>query len=121
MPEATPREHEQEDVNLRAIAWAGAALAATIALVCLAAYLLWQFWGPAQAYDAPNTPLDFKPSPPTLESAPQPARAAYFAEKEKLLNSWEWIDPKQGIARIPVEQAMRMLAARSNATQGSGT
>jgi hypothetical protein len=49
---------------------------------------------------------------PALQSAPQQDRAQYDAEKRKLLDSWEWVDRQRGIARIPVEEAMRIMAAR---------
>jgi hypothetical protein len=47
-----------------------------------------------------------------LQPAPQPERAAYFAEKQQRLDGVGWVDRGAGIAHIPIDQAMRMEAAR---------
>ena len=46
----------------------------------------------------------------TLQPSPDKDIAAYRAEKERLLNEYAWIDRDRGIVRIPIEQAMAMLA-----------
>jgi hypothetical protein len=48
---------------------------------------------------------------PRLQPAPQPERAAYFAEKEKRLNGIGWVDRAAGVAHIPLDDAMRLMAA----------
>jgi hypothetical protein len=45
-----------------------------------------------------------------LQSAPQLDLAQYQAEKRKLLESTEWVDAQHRIARIPIADAMQMLA-----------
>ncbi|OUL80836.1 hypothetical protein CA601_32010 [Paraburkholderia hospita] len=93
--------------------WGGAAIAVGIVLVMLAAWLLWQRWGApsgAQTYGGPNAGTVPQVTPPALQSAPRQERAGYESEKRKLLESWEWIDKQRGIARIPVEEAMRIMA-----------
>jgi hypothetical protein len=37
---------------------------------------------------------------------------ALHAEEDKLLNGYAWVDPKQGIVRIPVDRAIEVLAKR---------
>ena len=68
----------------------------------------------AHAFDAPlagpNGPMDIRIAGPQLETAPQYDRSRYFAEKEGLLERYEWIDRKNGVARIPIEDAMRVIA-----------
>ncbi len=88
----------------------GLAIAATVALSAAGAYLAWSKWLPADNHDAPNAAFDFRVAQPVLESAPQPDRAAYLAEKERLLHGYQWVDAQAGIARIPIEQAMRIMA-----------
>ena len=46
----------------------------------------------------------------TLQPTPEKDIAAYRAEKQRLLNEYAWIDRDRGIVRIPIEQAMAMLA-----------
>jgi hypothetical protein len=50
-----------------------------------------------------------------------PARdiAAFRAEKQQLLDSYGWVDREHGIARIPIERAMAMLATRRNVVGGA--
>lgn len=114
-------EARNDSVNVRAIAWVGALIVLTIALVGAAAYWVWTSKLPPPLRDAPNTRLDFHAAGPLLDSAPQPNRAAYDAEKQRLLNSWQWLDRRAGVARIPIAQAMQLMAqsgAQKNARDG---
>jgi hypothetical protein len=54
--------------------------------------------------------MDAQISGPQLESAPQYDRAQYFAEKQHLLESYGWIDARRGVARIPIDVAIQILA-----------
>ena len=104
------------ELNVRGVLWGWLAIVLGIVLAALASYLLWQRWGApsgVQASGGPNTGAIPQIAPPVLQSAPQQERTQYFAEKQKLLDSWEWIDRQRGIARIPVEQAMQIMAARA--------
>jgi hypothetical protein len=110
------------ELNARGVLWGGVAIAFGTVLAALVSYLLWQRWSAPsgeQAFGGPNANAVPQIAPPVLQSAPQQERAQYFAEKQKLLDSWEWIDRQHGIARIPVEQAMQIMAAHANAPKES--
>jgi hypothetical protein len=94
------------------VAWVGVAILTAVIVACLVAWLLWNAWEPSRPQDGPNTAFDFRVEQPVLESAPRKALKQFMAEKEKLLNSWQWVDPQAGIARIPVEEAMTIMASR---------
>jgi hypothetical protein len=102
---------ESTDIDVRAVAWAGAAILLTLLLVGVVAHLLWGIWSGA-IIAQPNSPLDFGIAAPMLQSEPQSERTRYFVEKQRVLESTQWIDRRAGVARIPIEQAMRILAAR---------
>lgn len=107
--------HQAADINLRGVIWGGMLIVAGILIAASAAYLLWQRWNePGSGANAVRLP---EISPPVLQAAPQEDRVRYIAEKQKLLESWEWIDQDKGIARIPVAEAMRILAARGGQTE----
>jgi len=114
MPDAAANRN-RDDFNVRAVLWIGVAIVVMLALATLGAYAAWHVWAATSAHDAPNASRgfgDFAIAGPTLQSAPQADRAAFMADKARLLHSHEWIDPAAGIARIPIDDAMRILAAR---------
>jgi len=105
-------ERVREGINLRAVITVALTIVAVIAVVGLATDLLWKKHMPPDARNAPNAPLDFRVAPPVLDSAPQPQRVTYFAEKNRDLNGWGWVDRRAGIAHIPIAQAMQLMAAQ---------
>lgn len=48
-----------------------------------------------------------QPPRQNLETAPQPELKAYLAEKKQLIEGYAWIDKQKGLARIPLNTAMR--------------
>jgi hypothetical protein len=112
--------HEQVEVDARSVLWGAAAIAIGVILAVVAAYLLWRFWG-APSGDKSNSGPNAGDVPavtaPVLQTAPQPERAQYFAEKRKQLESWGWVDQHAGVAHIPIEEAMRMMAAQQSGRQ----
>jgi hypothetical protein len=102
------RAHAAHGLALRAIAWTVGAFVLTIVIVGGVMHGLATRWN--IALQGPNAPLQMHIEGANLESAPQIDRARYFAEKEQLLRRYEWIDRDRGVARIPIDEAMRMLA-----------
>ena len=102
------RAHATHVIALRPIAWTVGAFVLTIVIVAVVMHALANLWNtPLQGA---NAPLHMHIEGANLESAPQIDRARYFAEKEQLLQRYEWIDRARGVARIPIDEAMRMLA-----------
>jgi hypothetical protein len=109
-----PRRHTEpgDDLNTKAIIRVALILVCVVAVSAAIIFLLWREWRPGKAYGGPNAAMNFQVAQPVLESAPVADRQAYDADKARLLNSWQWIDPQAGIARIPVDQALRIMAER---------
>lgn len=101
------------DVDMRYVSRGAIAIVVGIAFAGLAAYVTYRSLQPAGDYGGPGAKADMHIAAPILQSAPQPDRATYFAEKERLLNSYGWVDKDKRIARIPIEQAMNILAGAS--------
>jgi len=95
-----------DDVDMTRVRRGAALIVFGVALALFAAWLTMRLLQPHEA------PAGMAIAPPRLETAPQPDRAAYDAEKARLIGSYGWVDRKAGIAHIPVEEAMRLLAAR---------
>ena len=112
MPEAnSPHPHPHDsgrDLDVRAIRIGAIVIACGILFALVAAFFLLRARGPAV-----NTPTQsFRAPAPLLQAAPQVERSQYFAEKARLTGSYGWVDRQAGIARIPVEEAMRVMAAQ---------
>jgi hypothetical protein len=116
VPEAK-QSAQAQDLNFRAIGWGALAIVVGIVFAIGASYAVWRYLG---LEPGPNRgPGHAQAASPRLLIAPQPDRAAYFAEKAKVTNSYGWVDKQAGIARIPVDQAMQLMAERAQA-QGGG-
>jgi hypothetical protein len=98
---------ELEDIDVRAIRRGAIAIAAGILFALAASWLLLRALGQATNTARPPAAIPA----PRLLPAPQQERAAYFAEKERRLATWGWVDRAAGIAHIPLDEAMRRMAA----------
>jgi hypothetical protein len=103
------------DVNARTIAWAGAAIALAVGLAVAGVFLLLRHWDMPAGADRVRLPYDVVIDGAALQSAPQVDLARYRAEKQRLLDSTGWVDARHGIVRIPIADAMEILAHRAAA------
>lgn len=102
-----------DDVDVRRVAWTAALIVGAVAFALAAAWLALHFLEPVPGATAAPSRGAMAIVAPVLETAPQPERVAYDAEKARLITTYGWVDRKAGIARIPVEEAMRILAAQA--------
>jgi hypothetical protein len=100
--------------GLRCIAMVGAAIVLMMLLATVAAWLAWVSWRPAGARDGPGATQDFGITGPRLENAPSSLThmGAPGAGGERRLRNWVRDEREAGIARIPVQDAIRILAVR---------
>ncbi|CCD98327.1 conserved hypothetical protein [Bradyrhizobium sp. STM 3809] len=49
---------------------------------------------------------------PTLQTTPQGDLAKFEAAQHEALSDYGWIDRDRGLAHVPIDDAMRMIAAR---------
>ena len=104
----------------RRIAISAAAIAGTV-LAAVVIVLLWLHarhvppGGPAL-----QRPYTLAMPAPALQSAPQPDLSAYLAEKMRQLHGRGWVDRTQGLAHIPIEDAMALLATRAASAPEGG-
>lgn len=105
-------------ISVRGLAFGGLIVAACIAIALIGAYLLLHVAGPA-----PRLAEGVRPAPRIagdVRLQVDPARdiGAFTAQKRRLIESYGWVDRERGIARIPVERAMAILASGSDAARG---
>jgi len=110
--------HEASDVSIRLIVGFGIGLAIATALVSVAMWGLFRFFEAGQEKRREPVPpmvaanLRRTPSGPRLEPDPLAPRRAVQAREDAALTSYGWVDPKAGVARIPIDRAMELLVER---------
>jgi hypothetical protein len=114
LPEELKHRHYQPtDVPPLPVVYAGLGLFAGICLagVIVAGFLaLYHHRAPPPALE-PMEALALPRSAPSLQVFEPRDRAAVEAKADALLHRKEWVDRPAGRVRIPVEEAMRLLAA----------
>jgi hypothetical protein len=98
----------RDGIDVRRVA--GIGIGAILVLVAVVAAAMWL----TSHWDNDLPPGTAAPprawiSGPVLETHPQADMAHYLAGKQKLLDSYGWVNRQAGIARIPLDEAMRAL------------
>lgn len=112
------------EVDVRAMAISMVALAL---IMVVSAVLMWalasHFQAELAAADPPVPVLPaarqaWQPPEPRLQADPEGELRAMRADESRDLGGLEWTDPQGEIARIPIEEAMALVAA--NGSEGVG-
>ena len=123
MADADDLKYETEDFSPRGVRWftAGLAVLALMVLVLMGA-LLWFLSGgrpPGQGVVTPSGPVPNMSPEPDLQVASSRDYQEMRAAEEAQLRSYRWVDREAGIAAIPIERAMEILAGRGLPAQKS--
>jgi hypothetical protein len=116
--------YEPTDANVRAILWLALTLVVVVGVFAGALGGLVALFH-TEAGKPPVSPLarvEIRPPPPRLDAHPEETLAAVHKRETAALEGFGWVDRDAGIARIPIEQAMRLLADRGwpSATKPAG-
>jgi hypothetical protein len=109
--------HEESDVNVRAILGFGAGLLAVGVVIQLLMALLFSVYT-KQAAQVPRAfPLSAEyqqqpPPEPRLQAHPEEDMRQLRAQEDAILQGYGWIDKSSGVARIPIEEAMKIVVQR---------
>lgn len=100
------RGHEANVVSARGVLVTTLALAVLLVAVLLAMRVL---FGVLAVETAPHQDY-WTPQATTAPNPDQPAQLHELrAAEERLLNDYSWVDEKSGVARVPIERAMKIL------------
>ena len=106
--------YETSDVDTRGLLMFAAVLFATVLLAgAFVWWLLARFSNDATLAEPPLSPFAHDRSYPTgphLQSTPGQDLREFRMQEDAQLNSAAWIDRQQHLARIPIEQAIEMVA-----------
>lgn len=111
-------EYESSDADLSAVTRVGLGIAVVATLVALALVPILKGMVAYQAKsDAPAPPIaGFEPKrqapEPRLQEEPFRDWTTLKARQEQQLHGYGWVDEANGVTRIPIEQAMRMIVER---------
>lgn len=115
--------HEESDVNVHAILGFGVAL--IVAAVIIHVFLWWlqglyqRQTERAQMHVYPLAAGQQEQLPPTprLQENPQQEMRELRAKQQALLKGYGWVNRDAGVARIPIEEAMRIVVQRGLPTR----
>ena len=115
--------HEESDVNTHAILGFGLALAV---LALVVQVFLWWLQGvfatqttrrQTVLYPMASGQQDQLPPEPRLQANPQQDLRDQYARQQALLSGYSWVNKEGGVARIPIEDAMRIIVQRGLPTR----
>jgi hypothetical protein len=115
-PMTTDHVHEESDVAIRPLALFLVFL--VLGLVLVAVTMSWMFgWFLATTNIQSNFTPVIKPpevefTAPALQVSPRRDLQLLREREAQILQATEWIDPAQGVVRIPIERAMEVVAER---------
>jgi hypothetical protein len=109
--------YEKKDINARSTFWFGVWI---LVIMVVVAFLMKPLYDllvarevatqPAPAYvDEPDSEA-LEPPAPRLQVTPERDLAALRAQEDAILGSYAWVEKDRGVARIPIDEAMRIVA-----------
>jgi hypothetical protein len=104
--------YETRDASIRGLAIFGAGLFGTLLLVFLAAVVAFRYFARSQSLGPPASPFaDVRalPPQPRLQVEPRQDLQSLRQREDAILGSYGWVDPRAGIVRIPIDQAIDRL------------
>src|SRR5688500_12180481 len=110
--------HEESDVNVGAIFRYGIGLAAVALVVHV--FLWWLLGGyerqnngaQTQAFPMASGQQNQLPPAPRLQQNPQQDLRDLHVKQRGVLEEYSWVDKQAGVARIPIEDAMKIVVQR---------
>jgi hypothetical protein len=110
--------HEESDVNVSAVLRFGLALAVVAAIVHVLLFWLVGVFerqyhrAQTQVYPMAAGQQDRLPPGPRLQDNPQEDLRSLRSRQDAHLREYGWVDKDAGIARIPIEEAMRIVVQK---------
>jgi hypothetical protein len=123
MPDTQPRHaHETSDANIRNLIIFGVCLGLLVIAGLIASRAVFHYFAGHQGLGPPASPFEnvrmLPPGPRLQVRAPQDLEQ-YKGTQEEILNSYGWVDQKEGIVRIPIDRAMDILLQKGLPVRGT--
>jgi hypothetical protein len=125
MAETEHKGYETQDFSMRAVGYFFGGIAVLAILAIFAMLGLTRFMtereGVGGASVAAQPDVTQAPPLPRLQIAPTQDLLQLRAEEDAQLRNYRWVDRQAGIASIPIDRAMDLLAQRGLKTGGPAT
>lgn len=107
--------YEKRDVSGRGMVWFVAAFVlVTLLLIGGLTIFIRDYWALTEEPAPEDVAMEgLPPDAPRLQADPAADLKALRREKRALLNGYGWADREAGVARIPIEEAMRLSVERA--------
>jgi hypothetical protein len=117
MPETNPHvDHENTDVNIRGVVLAASGLIVITLLAMWLAGALFSYLNREAQQSQGRSPMATTavelPSAPLIQHHPEDDLRQMHEEQARILNGYRWVNRDGGIARIPIDRAMKVLLER---------
>ena len=106
--------YEPDQPRLAGLVLGALAIVGAVVLAIVVAWLIVRGLAADETAEKPRQPPTIVGGP-SLQAAPERDFPAFHAEKSKLIHEYGWVDRSRGIVRIPIEQAMALLARQGAA------
>lgn len=123
-PEISKPRHETTDADTRAIVKFAVGLFISIVAAMVVCVLVFDYFAAHQGLGPPASPFantrELPPAnvPRLQVQAPQELHQ-YLQEEKETLDTYGWVDQKNGVVRIPIDRAMDLLLQRGLPVQTS--
>jgi hypothetical protein len=107
--------YEHSDAQVRPLILFALALGVGLVVLAFAMHSVFGwFLGDVRVHEGPPHPMaaPSEPPPPRLQAAPALDLEALRTREDELLHGYGWVDPAEGIVRIPIERAMELVVER---------
>ena len=111
-------QYEKTDIDIAAVTKLGVAILLVTLVTALAIVpIIAVMKSRAEKHDPPAPPIagfgpDRKAPEPRLQERPFDDWRAMHRQQDELLSSYGWVDEGKGVARIPIDEAMKRLAEK---------
>ncbi len=105
-------QHETRDVNAARLIQFAIWLAVLVVAGLVASFVSYRYFVVHQSLGPPASPFEnvrTLPPPPRLQVQPSEDLKTYLNEENGVLDTYGWVDRKNGVVRIPIAHAMELL------------
>ncbi len=118
--------HETREAVPRYILYFAAGVAISVIAGFLVSWGTLKYFRSHQTYPAPQSALSGgrvlpPPGMPQLQAHPDTDLQGYLARERKILDTYGWVDRKNGVVRIPIQRAMNVLLQNGLPVRNSKT